>query len=317
MADIIADFLVETPLGYYCRYGDFYIDPKYPVPRAVISHAHGDHAVPGHRSIYCTAATAAFMQYRFSRQDPASFSVRPFDVEFNINGVEITFIPAGHILGSAQLLLVYAGVRYLYTGDYKLQADATCEPIAYVKADVLITETTFADPAIIHPDPVSEICKLNTQVLPIMLGCYALGKAQRITHLLNSYCPQKQIFVHHSIAPLHRIYDQLGFVSLSYELYHRKALKEGKDKVYLLPPMTFNHYGRARNVVRVFASGWQRLQRHNDLSLYISDHVDWPDLLTYIARVSPAQVWTVHGEGVHLQTHFAGQMVVRRMLYSD
>lgn len=314
MVEIIDDFLIETTLGYYCRVGDFYIDPKYPVTRAVISHAHGDHAVPGHQEIYCTAATAAFMQHRFTKQPLASYQVKAFDEGFSFNGVAVTFIAAGHILGSAQILMMYNGVRYLYTGDYKLQDDATCEPIAYTKADVLITETTFADPAVIHPDPVAEIKKLGEQSIHIMLGCYSLGKAQRITHMLNTYCPQKEVFVHHSMSALHRIYDEMGFVKLRYELYHRKALKEGKDKVYLVPPMTFNHYTRAKDVIRVFASGWKRLQRQNDLSLYISDHIDWNDLLYYIEQVAPQEIWTVHGEGTHLREFYKDKLKVRNIL---
>ncbi|ERJ59476.1 MBL fold metallo-hydrolase [Sphingobacterium paucimobilis] len=314
MVEIIDDFLVETALGYYCRYGDFYIDPKQPVQRAVISHAHGDHAVPGNMQVYCTAATAAFMQYRFARQKASVYEVKEFNVSFDLGGVEITFIAAGHILGSAQILMVFKGVRYLYTGDYKLQEDATCEPISYVKTDVLITETTFADPSVIHPDPVAEIKKLGEQPAHIMLGCYALGKSQRLTHLLNTYCPNKTVFLHHSMLPLHRIYDDLGFVKLKYEPYQRKALKEGKDKVYLVPPMTFNHYIRAKNVIRVFASGWKRLQHHNDLSLYISDHIDWSDLLSYIGRVEPTEIWTVHGDGLHLRTFYKDKMNVRNIL---
>lgn len=314
MVEIIDDFLVETALGFYCRYGDFYIDPKQPVQKAVISHAHGDHAVPGNRNVYCTAATAAFMQYRFTRHTQSSYFIKGFDESFDLNGVAVTFIPAGHILGSAQVLMVFKGVRYLYTGDYKLQEDATCEPIAYVKADVLITETTFADPAVMHPDPIEEIKKLKAVSTHIMLGCYALGKSQRLTHLLNTYCPEKTVLLHHSMLPLHRIYDDLGFVKLNYELYQRKSLKEGRDKVYLVPPMTFNHYIRAKNVVRVFASGWKRLQRQNDVSLYISDHIDWADLLTYIGQVEPTEIWTVHGEGAHLREFYRDSMKVRNIL---
>lgn len=314
MVEIIDDFLVETALGYYCRYGDFYIDPKHAVQQAIISHAHGDHAVPGNRNVYCTEATAAFMQHRFTRQATSSYHIQDFGASFTLNGVEVTFIPAGHILGSAQILMVFDGVRYLYTGDYKLQDDATCERIVYVKADVLITETTFADPEVIHPDPIEEIKKLQESSVHIMLGCYALGKAQRLNYLLNQYCPEKEVFVHHSMAPLHRIYDNLGFVKLDYQLYQRKALKDGNNKVYLVPPMTFNHYIRAKNVIRVFASGWKRLQRQNDLSLYISDHIDWADLLVYIGQTEPKEIWTVHGEGGYLREFYKDKMLVRNIL---
>jgi len=312
--DILEDFLIENEFGYYCAYGDFYIDPKYPVAKAVISHAHGDHAVPGHTAIYATVNTIAFMQHRFTKQPLSSYTEKGYKESFKIGEVEISFIPAGHILGSAQILMQYKGVRYLYTGDYKLQEDITCEPLEYIKADVLVTETTFADPTVIHPDPIEEIKKLNSTSLNIMLGCYALGKAQRITNLINTYCPQKTVYAHHNIAPIHRIYEEKGLVKLTYEIYNRKALKDGQDKIYLVPPMMFNNYFRAKNVVRVFASGWKRLQNYNDITLFISDHIDWNDLNNFITEVQPTEIWTVHGEGTHLKHHYEGKIKVRNIL---
>ncbi|MCA5005850.1 MBL fold metallo-hydrolase [Sphingobacterium bovistauri] len=312
--DILEDFLIENEFGFYCAYGNFYIDPKYPVAKAIISHAHGDHAVPGHRAIYATANTIAFMQHRFTKQPLDSYIHKNYRESFTVGDVVISFFPAGHILGSAQILMEYKGVRYLYTGDYKLQQDITCEPLEYVKADVLITETTFADPAVIHPDPIEEIKKLNSTNLNIMLGCYALGKAQRITNLINTYCPLKTVYTHHNIAPIHRIYDDKGFVKLNYEIYNRKALKDGQNKVYLVPPMTFHNYFRAKNVLRVFASGWKRLQNYNDMTLFISDHIDWDDLNNFITEVEPTEIWTVHGEGIHLKNHYVGKIEVRNIL---
>jgi len=313
MPEIHADFLVETKLGYYCSYGDFFIDPKYPVDKAVISHAHGDHAVPGHKEIFCTNGTSLFMKLRFTKQRDNSYHIIEYKHTFYFNKVAVTFIPAGHILGSAQILMEYEGIKYLYTGDYKLQEDSTCEPIEIVQADVLITETTFANPAIIHPDPIEEIKKLSTTANNIMLGCYALGKAQRITEMVNRYCPEKTVFPHHNILPIHRLYDKYGFVKLDYEVYNRKSLKDGEHKIYLVPPMTFNNYFRAKNVVRVFASGWQRLQNHNDMSLYISDHIDWKDLLYFVEKVNPKQIWTVHGEGSYLKEYLADKLLVRNI----
>ncbi len=311
---ILDDFLIENERGFYCKYGDFYIDPKYPVDKAVISHAHGDHAVPGHKSIYATSNTIAFMQHRFTKQPVASYLSKLYKETFELGEVQLSFIHAGRILGSAQILMEHKGARYLYTGDYKLQEDITCEPLEYIKADVLITETTFADPEVIHPDPIEEIKKLNSTKLNIMLGCYALGKAQRITQLINTYCPDKTVYAHHNIAPIHRIYDSRGYAKLEYEIYNRKALKDGQDKIYLVPPMTFHNYFRAKNVVRVFASGWKRLQNYNDMTLFISDHIDWNDLNTFIARVEPTEIWTVHGEGKHLKSHYEGKIKVRNIL---
>lgn len=314
--EVLSDFLVSRPEGgYYCRYGGFFIDPKYPVDTAIVSHAHGDHATPGHRLIYSTRATAAFMSHRFKRQHPDSFQTLDYHTPLSINGVKVSFIPAGHILGSAQILMEYDGIRYLYTGDYKMQDDATCEALEIVQADVLITESTFANPAIRHPDPIVEIEKLNQTPHNILLGTYALGKAQRLTWLINQYCPDKEVLVHHTILPLHRIYERQGVAELRYLPYDRKAMKmPSQNKIYMVPPMTFNSYYRATNVLRVFASGWKRLHQQNDLELYISDHVDWNDILRFVSEVNPREIWTVHGDGRPLKAHYDDAIFVRDVL---
>src|SRR6185503_20327200 len=117
---ILDDFIYFDTNGLYCKYGNFYIDPKQPVSTAVISHAHADHAVPGNNEVYCNEATAAFMQQRYRKKAAKVFNIAAYDKPFSIGGVRITFIPAGHMLGSAQILMEYNGTRYLYTGDYKL-----------------------------------------------------------------------------------------------------------------------------------------------------------------------------------------------------
>ncbi|SEL06212.1 MBL fold metallo-hydrolase [Parapedobacter koreensis] len=314
VAQILADFLVKRPEGYYCKYGDFFVDPLSPVSRALVSHAHADHASPGHGEIYCTPPTAAFMRYRYSRQPFGSFREFHYHQPFQVGGVTIHFMPAGHILGSAQLVMAYNGIRYLYTGDYKLQADDTCEPLEAVQADVLITESTFAHPQVTHPDPVAEISKINGKPHHVLLGSYALGKAQRLTSLLNKHCPERRVLVHHGILPIHQLYASMGIKHLRYEPYNRKEMKtQTAHHIYLVPPMAFNSYFRATNVIRVFASGWKHLQHHNDMELYISDHVDWKDILHYIAQVNPREIWTIHGDGRHLADHYSGQIMVKTL----
>ncbi len=313
MSRILPDFLIKRPEGYYCPYGDFFVDPQLPVAGAVVSHAHGDHAVPGHVQVYCTAPTAAFMRHRYGARTAPRYREIPYHHPFAVGGVEIRLVPAGHILGSAQVVMEYKGVRYLFTGDYKLQPDSTCEPLQVVDADVLVTESTFADPSIQHPDPIAEINKINGVGHDILLGTYALGKAQRLTALINGHCPDRQVWLHHGILPLHRIYGDFG-ISLRYGPYNRHVMKTGtSNNIYLVPPMTFNSYSRAKNVIRVFASGWAHLQRHNDLELYISDHVDWHDILRYVRQVKPKQIWTIHGDGRHLAQHFTGNILVREL----
>ncbi len=316
MGVVLSDFLVQRKEGYYCKYGDFFIDPILPVHRAVVSHAHADHASRGQNTVYCTTPTANFVRFRYRQEAARTFVEIPYRQSFSIGSVSLYFIPAGHMLGSAQVMMVYRGVTYLFTGDYKMQADNTCEPLETVPADVLITESTFADPQVAHPDPMEEISKIKDIPHHVMIGTYPLGKAQRLTALLNACCPERRVWVHRGILPFHRIYADLGVSHLRYEPYDKRMLKNATGHhVYLVPPLAFNSYFRAVPFVRMFASGWERLQRRNDQPLYISDHVDWNDILHYIASVKPREIWTVHGEGKHLANHFAGDIPVRQIAH--
>lgn len=319
MANILADFLVKDPKGFYCAYGDFYIDPVLPVHQAVVSHAHGDHATAGHANIRGTRHTLELMKARFGKKLTGSSCIpKEYHDRFELGGVDIEFISAGHMLGSAQIIMTYNGIRYLYTGDYKLQQDSTCAPIAYREADVLITETTFANPQVKHADPIEEIKKLKDRNFNIMLGCYAMGKAQSLTALINTYCPELEVHLHRNMVPYHRVYNTSDFTKLEYKEYTRQGFKQGvQNKVYLVPPMTFNNYFRATNVLRAFASGWDRLHQRNDISLYISDHVDWDDILFYIEKVKPKEIWTVHGDGRALKQYYEGQLLVRDICLRD
>lgn len=315
MSEILEDFLIKDDIGYYCRYGDFYIDALYPAAKNIISHAHGDHATTGHQKMYATAATFAFMKNKFPKIPKMALNTVAFGDVFTLGNVDITFFSAGHILGSAQVLMTYQGVKYLYTGDYKLQEDATCERLVLVQADVLITESTFANPTVSHPDVKNEILKLKDKPSNIMLGCYTLGKAQRLTALINDLLPEREVLVHHNMSAVHKLYNEWGYKPLRYSLYNRKAMKDGHtNKIYLVPPLTFNSYFKAKNVLKAFASGWERLQKQNDITLYISDHVDWEDILWYVEQVHPREIWTIHGDGRSLKKHFEGILTVRDIL---
>ncbi|WP_214070172.1 exonuclease [Mucilaginibacter sp. dw_454] len=309
--NILQDFIEINPNGIYCKYGDFYLDPQQPVNHAVISHAHADHAVSGNKEVHCTQATREFMYLRYHRSAAQVFNIVGYHQSFKIKDVTLTFVSAGHMLGSAMILMEYEGATYLYTGDYKIQPDATCEPIEWVKADVLITESTFADPNIIHPDPVAEIKKLNDIKSNILLGAYGMGKSQRLIRMINEYAPQKKVLVHHKIMPINQIYERLGFKLGNYQLYGRKMMKVQDEFVYLVTPFTFNSYIKATGVKRLFASGWDNLQVNKQDTLFISDHVDWNDILTAVKQVEPKQVWTLHGNGNHLKAHFGDKIYVK------
>ncbi|MBC6111340.1 exonuclease [Pedobacter fastidiosus] len=309
---ILDDFITITPTGLYCVYGDFYLDPQQPVQEAVVSHAHGDHAIGGSANVYCTKPTATFMKHRYRKFAAVDFHLKEYHQTFKIKEVIISFYPAGHILGSAQVMMEYQGTKYLYTGDYKIEPDPTCEPFEFVKADVLITESTFAKPETKHPDPAEEIKKLNATTANIMLGSYALGKSQRIIQLINEHCPTRNIMVHFSIMPFIKIYEDYGINVGAYKMYDRKVMKNNlENQVYIVPPMVFHSYHKAINVVRAFASGWENLQQQNGISLYISDHADWDAILETIEKVEPSQVWTLHGDGRQLKEYFGGKLEVK------
>ena len=309
---ILDDFIVIDKTGLFCRYGNFYLDPKENVQNAIISHAHGDHAVSGNANVFCTEATSLFMLHRYKKFAAGSFFVMPYHTSFMMHEVMVSFIPAGHILGSSMVLMEYLGIRYLYTGDYKLQPDKTCEPIEFAEADVLITETTFADPNTRHPTAETEILKLNNTQNNIMLGAYSLGKCQRLISLMNEHCPEKRILLHHSMLPFVKIYEQLGITLGKYEIYDRKVMKHNHTKmVYMVPPMVFKSYFKAINVIRVFATGWKHLQNNHEIQLFISDHADWNDILNTIDHVKPKEVWTNHGNGTQLKYYYENSLVVK------
>ena len=311
--NIIQDFIAFNENGLYCKYGDFYLDPQQQVKNAVITHAHADHAISGNTNVYATASTIAFMQLRYAKTTGKVITKVNYHEPFNLGGVQITFISAGHILGSAQILMEYEGVKYLYTGDYKIQPDATCEPIEWAKADVLITESTFADPAIIHPDPVQEIKKLNNIQSNILLGAYGLGKSQRLIQMINEYAPRKKVLVHHRIMAINAIYERAGIKLGNHKIYDRKSMKVQDEFVYIVPPFTFDSYIRATGVKRLFASGWKNLQVNKDDTLFISDHVDWNDILEAVKQVEPTQIWTLHGNGAHLKNYFSDKIFVKML----
>jgi putative mRNA 3-end processing factor len=304
------DFIVYTKNGLYCKAGDFFIDPIKPVHKAIISHAHADHAVRGHDEIFCTQPTADVMKERYVEQAGKKFNLLNSKSCFSINDVKINFIPAGHMLGSVQVLLEYDNTKYLYTGDFKLQFDSTCESYEYAEADVLITESTFAEPNKSHPETNSEIEKLNAiSDKGIVIGSYSLGKAQRLTQLISAICPQKEIFIHSKIYPFHKIYESHKISLGHWKPYSRQLFKRLKQCVYIVPPSVLTSYQGRKDYHTAFASGWDHLQNGYNLKLNISDHADWKDILTVIERTKPKKILTLHGDGEPLKKHFLNSEV--------
>jgi putative mRNA 3-end processing factor len=289
--------------GLYFGPGNLYIDPVLPVETAIITHAHADHFINGNKTVYCTPLTSLLSSQRMKNYYGRKILYN-YHEPFTVNNVKIEFIPAGHILGSAQVLINHNNIRYLFTGDFKITPDQTCEPFEFVKADVLITESTFATEGMKHPDVQSEIIKLNDyDDINIIIGVYALGKAQRITQMINQYCPGKTIMVHKNISSFNKLYEHSGFPLGKWQIYDKHAFRKQRNYIYLLPPAHSRNFYPQPWYLRAFASGWEHLQTNFDFKLYISDHADWFDILSLIDHTGAQKIYTVHGDGEHLKQH--------------
>jgi putative mRNA 3-end processing factor len=221
--------------------------------------------------------------------------------------VEVSFVPAGHVLGSAQIILEYAGERVVVSGDYKRREDPTCAPFVPVPCDIFITEATFGLPVFRHPDTGAEIDRLLHRLHAdpsrcILVGAYALGKAQRVIAELRARGHHDPIYYHGAVERLCRLYQELG-VELG-ELRHCAGAtkQEMAGHIVICPPGALNDRWSRRlpDPVTAMASGWMRIrqrarQRNVELPLIISDHADWDELTTTIREVAPQEVWITHG----------------------
>ena len=209
------EWLKVTDSGLYCIPGDFYIDPLRPVTHAVITHGHADHARAHHQSVLATEATLAIMRHRYSEGAGITQQAAAYGEVIAMKEVALTFVPAGHILGSSQVVLEYGGYRVVVSGDYKRRRDPTCEPFKVTPCDVFITEATFGLPVFRHPPDGTQIAKLlHAHALyperSILVGAYALGKCQRIICLLREAGYADTIYLHGAMTGLCDVYRQHG-----------------------------------------------------------------------------------------------------------
>ncbi len=301
-------WLIPRPEGLYCVPADVFIDPTRAVPHAVITHAHADHARPGHGAVLATAPTIALMQQRYGAAKCAK-SVQPlaWHETVVVNGVRISLAPAGHVLGSAQVVLEHLGSRAVISGDYKRAADPTCAPFEPVPCDVFVTEATFGLPVFTHPPAAQEAAKLisSLQLLPQrphLVCVYSLGKAQRLIAVLRGLGYDAPIYLHSALIPLCAVYEQFGVALGALRPLAGAAPGAVNGAIVLVPPAAMaTAGGRAlRDPVVAFASGWMRLRQRArasgvELPLIISDHADWPELLQTLDDVAAPEVWVTHG----------------------
>lgn len=239
------------------------------------------------------------------------FEVVAFRNPFFINDVRVTYFPAGHILGSAQILMEYKGERYLYTGDFKIQADDSCEEFEFVECDYLITETTFASPEYLHPDPHDELSRFIDQKEKVIIGAYALGKAQRLTKLLSQNWPGITVYVHPQVEAYHRLYADHGYSPGEWKPFRRSDFEKEKKSFYIVPPAYFQRHRSEKNILKVFATGWKNSRYRCDEILRVSDHADWNGVLELVKRSRAKKIYTVHGNGTYLKEHFKDQTEVK------
>jgi putative mRNA 3-end processing factor len=302
------ELLTSTPAGLYCEAGDFHIDPPVPVARALITHAHSDHARPGHGAVLATAETLDLMRLRYGDDFAQSTQAARYGEAIRIDGVAVTFHPAGHVLGSAQIAIDSAGTRVVVSGDYKDVADPTCTSFAPLACDVFITEATFGLPVFRHGDPMAEIAKLLESVALFperahFVGAYPLGKGQRVIALLRQAGYDRPVYIHGALDAITRYYAGRGIALGDVRLVRDAKKAELAGAIAIAPPLALKDVWTRRfpDPVTAFASGRMRVrararQRGVELPLVISDHADWNGLTAAIAATGAGEIWMTHGE---------------------
>jgi putative mRNA 3-end processing factor len=289
-----------TPIGVF-------IDPPQPRERAIITHGHADHARRGHGAVLATPDTIAIMQTRYGADSAGRFEALAYGEVREIDGVAISLHPAGHILGSAQVLVEQAGQRVVVTGDYKRLADRTAQPFEPVRCDLIVTEATFGLPVFQHPRPKDEIARLLRSLASFpdrahVIGCYALGKAQRVISLLRESGYDAPIWLHGAMIELCTLYEARGIPlgDLRPALEADKATLAGQ--VVIAPPSAIKDRWSRRlpDPVLAVASGWMSVKQRArqsgvELPLVISDHADWNELRETITECGAGTVWVTHG----------------------
>ena len=300
----LGSWIESFPEGIYVKPADAWVDPSEAKARALVTHGHADHARGGHGEVWATPETLAIMGVRYGPQQERPVA---YGETIRLGEVDVGFVPAGHVLGSAQIILEHAGERVVVTGDYKRRPDPTCEPFVVTPCDVLITEATFGLPVFTHPDTGSEIDRLLQRLHAdpercVLVGAYALGKAQRVIAELRGRGHDEPIYYHGALERLCRLYEELGVPLGDLRPATGAPKDELRGKIILAPPGALNDRWSRRlpDPVTAMASGWMRIrqrarQRNVELPLVISDHSDWEELTRTIREVAPREVWITHG----------------------
>lgn len=292
------------PEGIYVPAADAWVDPSQPKARALVTHGHADHARGGHGAVLATPETLAIMATRYGPQNGQAID---YGEAIRLGDVTVRFVPAGHVLGSAQIVLEHGGERIVVSGDYKRRPDPTCVPFEPVPCDIFVTEATFGLPVFRHPDTGTEIDKLLSVLAHnpdrcVLVGAYALGKAQRVIRELRDRDWHRPIYIHGALERLCALYVEHG-VDLG-ELRPATGVDKPalRGEIVIAPPGALNDRWSRRlpDPITAMASGWMRVrqrarQRNVELPLIISDHADGDELTRTLTELAPREVWVTHG----------------------
>ena len=295
-----------TSRGLYCSGGDFYIDPWRPVNRAVVTHAHADHARSGSKSYLCAQDGKLLLKSRLGYE--ANIKTLEYGEVLTVNSIKLSLHPAGHILGSAQVRIDYGGRIWVVSGDYKTDFDPTCSPLEPLRCHTFISESTFGLPIFKWPPPEQVIQEINSwwranreQGRTSILFAYALGKAQRILAGLDSSIGP--ILTHGAVEKVNQCYRDLG-ITLPETRYSGALEKKdlAKGALVIAPPSADNPAWMRRfpDRSRALASGWMRIRgnrrrRSVDRGFILSDHGDWDGLVKTIAASGAERIMATHG----------------------
>ena len=309
----------QTDSGLYCEAGDFYIDPWRPVARAVVTHPHSDHAHYG--SAHYLVSQEGERIFRMRLGADANLQTIPYGQPININGVNVSLHPAGHIIGSAQIRLEHNGEVWVVSGDYKLKPDPTCTRFEPVRCHSFITEATFGLPIYHWPESETVYAEINAwwqanqaAGRASLIFAYAVGKAQRILAGIDpSIGP---IFTHGAVEKMVREYRASGVALPATTPVFEVPKKFDWSKTLIVAPPSAQGSSWMRrfgNVSTAFASGWMnirgtRRRKALDRGFVMSDHGDWEELLTAIRATEANQVWVTHGNIAVLARHLREEL---------
>lgn len=306
---------------------DAFIDPMHPARLAIVTHGHADHARAGHEEIIATPQTIEIMKLRYGEACAKKFTPLPYKTAMQIGDVTLSLHPAGHILGSGQVLLEYKGHRAVMTGDFKTRPDKTSAPFEAVPCDLFVTEATFGLPVFNHPDSLEEVRKVlrAREANPeraILIGAYALGKAQRVMSLLREAGYTDTLYIHGALKKLCDYYTQEGIDLGSYETVSHKKGDMFKGQIILGPPSACRDQWARRfpDPLVARASGWMSVRQRAkqagvELPLVISDHADWTELTQTIKDTGAKTVWVTHGREDALVHYCRAQGLKAEPLY--